>query len=175
LKLDDIFAEQSNENIADIKELSTKVADLELVVRKLKSAQGVIIHPSETLRKESAAPALSKEIRNGHDPWKGLFGGRRENEGFTLSASFRRIGDFVEVNLAVKALDTTTDLQVAEFFLHPTFPRQRINVPFEKQVAKLKFLTWGGFTVGVWIPARKVELELDLAAEPDAPAIVRDR
>lgn len=30
----------------------------------------------------------------------------------------------------------------------------------------------GGFTVGVWIPARGVELESDLALIPDAPRII---
>jgi hypothetical protein len=37
------------------------------------------------------------------------------------------------------------------------------------------FNAWGGFTVGVWIPSETVELELDLAREPDAPRIIRER
>jgi hypothetical protein len=62
-----------------------------------------------------------------------------------------------------------------EFFLHDSFRPNRITVPFRKGRATLEVNTWGGFTVGAWLAARGLELELNLAAIPGAPRIVVER
>ena len=125
---------------------------------------------------EKNPPALARPITVPDDPNKGRFGGRSEAGGYKVSASFREImsGSLAEISLIVSAESEKPLQGPVEFFLHPTFPRTRVRVPVEGGLATLKLTAYGGFTVGVWIPEAQVELELDLAAIPNAPAVIRN-
>lgn len=122
-------------------------------------------------------PALARSIVTPDDPHKGRFGKEASVHGFTLSAAFtERESNWVEVRLTITA-DKSAKVHngdLAEFFLHPTFPENRVTTRFRNREATLVLKAWGGFTVGVWLPSQKTQLELDLALAPDAPPIVRD-
>lgn len=64
----------------------------------------------------------------------------------------------------------------AVFHLHPTFPNQRVEVPFKAQTAVLPLAGWGAFTVGAEVIAgsRTIPLELDLADCEDLPQEFRE-
>jgi hypothetical protein len=98
--------------------------------------------------------------------------------GFTLSAQFTQVRtNLVEVSLTVDALDSSSVAlgDSAWFCLHPTFNPDWVKIYFDNGRATLTVKTWGGFTVGAWLPRQGVELELDLARIPDAPKIIRER
>lgn len=113
-----------------------------------------------------------------NDLRKGVFGGRASVDGFTLSAGFDGPPSqaWCEVILTVTADAGANMAGVTgvEFFLHDSFPRARVRVPFRDGKAQLERTTWGGFTVGVWIPGPDVTLELDLALLPYAPKVVKE-
>jgi hypothetical protein len=111
------------------------------------------------------------------DPNKGRFGGRRSKGGFELRAAFTPTSDknWVRITLTVAAKNEVPQSAVAEFFLHDSFRPSRVKATFRDAVAAKTVTAWGGFTVGAWIPSKGVELELDLAQEPGAPDIIRER
>lgn len=121
------------------------------------------------------APALGRPVFVPDDPQKGRFGGKSEVNGFRLYVRFEETKrDWVNLTLVVAAPEEM-DGEVAEFFLHDTF--KPINYPeaFKGKRSELtEVRAWGGFTCGVWIPSRNIELELDLSAVPRAPRIIRD-
>ncbi|WP_349962882.1 pYEATS domain-containing protein [Rhizobium sp. ZPR3] len=125
-------------------------------------------------------PALHREPGPFDDPNSGRFGGQSEHDGFRLSASFgppRKRRDWVSVTLEILA-DQSVGVELgteAWFFLHPTFSPSRVKVVFRGNRAALSVEAWGGFTVGVWIPSAKVELESDLAQLSYAPRIIQER
>ena len=122
-------------------------------------------------------PALRRPIVRFGDPQKGRFGGQSKAGGFALTASFADTSDpkWVKIILLVTAEpESPQTASEAEFFLHETFRRQRIKVPFSRGRAQFQLRAFGGFTVGVWIASHQVELELDLAELPDAPTIVKE-
>jgi hypothetical protein len=112
------------------------------------------------------------------DPRKGRFGRKATRDGFTLSASFQgpRDKSWTDVVLSVETdpgVDAA-DVDVVEFYLHNTFHPDDRKVRFADGEANLALTIWGGFTVGAWIPARGICLELDLAKLDNAPPIVRE-
>ena len=121
-------------------------------------------------------PGLAKPVLYPDDPWKGRFGGKTSTDGYTLSARFKKTprAESVEIKLLVVAADSTISPRTVEYFIHPTFPRERIKVRMNNGRAQLDLLAWGGFTVGVWIAEDQTQLELDLAEMPNAPQIIRD-
>ncbi|WP_108260205.1 pYEATS domain-containing protein [Mangrovicoccus ximenensis] len=123
------------------------------------------------------APALDLPVQYPQDPQKGRFGGAAKVAGYRLSAGFHLVSERIcDILLRVDAPAgmATPPGAVAEFHLHQTFDPQVVPVLFRDGTAEMKLMAWGGFTVGVWIPDAGVELELDLAAQPDAPRIVRE-
>lgn len=122
-------------------------------------------------------PALRRMIMVADDPNKGRFGGRRARGGFELRAEFKPASNknWVRITLTVAATRELPKDAIAEFFLHDSFRPNRVKVAFHKGEATQAVTSWGGFTVGAWIPSAKVELELDLARERGAPRIIRER
>lgn len=125
----------------------------------------------------ASIPAFARDPGPDDDPNKGRFGGKSDQGGFRLSASFEetKSPNWVAINLIVEA-DPSIKIGLgafAWFVLHPTFSPAAIKVTFRGNRACLRIKAWGGFTVGVWIPNPGVELELDLAQIEDAPKIVK--
>jgi hypothetical protein len=117
------------------------------------------------------APALKRPVINAEDTNKGRFG--------SLGATFSSLNsrDWVRVNLLVRATPSAGEIdagQYVEFFLHSSFDPAVYKTPFVDNVASLSVLAFGGFTVGAWIPSRRIELELDLAEIRKAPRIIRE-
>jgi hypothetical protein len=167
----------------DADALASRVNDLEAAVATLATAPA----QTATSRRKAAAAISVKDVPlhllepgdYKDDPRKGRFGAKREVGGFRLSAEFPGPLDkaWTEVVLRLEAgpeAGDVGDVETAEFFLHHSFKRPRITAQVHNGCAKLNLTVWGGFTVGVWIPARDITLELDLALLPDAPKIVRE-
>jgi hypothetical protein len=122
-------------------------------------------------------PCMERPITDADDPHKGRFGGNSDTGGFRLAAKFGAGEDakVVPITLSVSGegeFESYDD--VAEFFLHPTFRPDRLRATFDGRKAAVEVLSWGGFTVGVWLPKGGIELELDLATAPGAPKVVRE-
>ncbi|MGX1307533.1 hypothetical protein AB7M35_002253 [Amorphus suaedae] len=156
-----------------IADLTTKTAEARFAeVQKSSAVQHEGERPAPALGKP---PALSVNIKNPDDPHQGRFGGRSEVDGFSLEALINVVGDgLAEIKIKVKGPKDRIGVGgVAEIYLHPTFRRDRVVVLFEDNRADYSFFAWGGFTVGVWLPRQEIELELDLARNPDAPHFIR--
>lgn len=124
------------------------------------------------MREGGIAPPVNPD-----DPLKGLFGGASVASGYRLSADVRRSGvpSFFSVKLMVTKIGGAVTAKEVEFFLHPTFPRNRVKKKTNKQGnATLPVLAWGAFTVGVELDTG-TRLELDLSEVEDAPQVFRDR
>lgn len=122
-------------------------------------------------------PALARPPGPSDDPNKGRFGGQAAAGGFRLSARFPNPGPKVTTVILQAELDEGSTPDIGEsvwFCLHPTFNPEWVRVLFRGRAATLTVQAWGGFTVGAWIPTRKVELECDLAELPDAPRIIAE-
>jgi hypothetical protein len=147
-------------------ELDTVVAE-PTIVDALESAAGQQTGLTE-------APGLSLRIDNRNDPQKNRFGGKSRRDGFALSASFETLSkNWTQITLRVEG--KARDGEEVQFHLHDSFkPPHKIR-HFKNGIAKVKLTAWGGFTVGVWIPAHGVELEMDLAERPDAPRNIKIR
>lgn len=126
-------------------------------------------------KQRSSAPALARPILHPDDPQKDRFGGKADVDGFRLYVRFEEVKrDWVDLTLVVGSQEPI-DEELVEFFLHDTFKPNRYVEPFRKKRAELtEVRAWGGFTCGVWIPSRGIELELDLAALPRAPRLIRE-
>jgi hypothetical protein len=122
-------------------------------------------------------PALERPITDADDPHKGRFGGKDSVGGFKLTAEFTDGEDakLVGIILSVSGESGFESYDEAvEFFLHPTFRPDRLRATFRGRKAEAQIVSWGGFTVGVWLPKHSIELELDLAKIPGAPRVVRE-
>jgi hypothetical protein len=123
-------------------------------------------------------PPVDQPVVNFDDPNKGRFGGRDSLDGFSVTADFAAGSDpaWVTLTLAVTAAPAAGlgRNDTAIFVLHDSFTPQRVQRPFVDRVARLVVEAYGGFTVGVWLPRQKLALELDLAALPGAPEVIRD-
>lgn len=121
------------------------------------------------------APGLSRRIRYKNDLQKGRFGGNASRGGFTASAEFEKTRSKNWVKIVLRVEGPGRDGEEAQFHLHDSFMPPLRSRKFKAGVARLAVTVWGGFTLGVWIPAHDVELELDLTELDDAPRIVRER
>ena len=126
-----------------------------------------------------ACPALKRDPGPENDPNKGRFGENDRAQGFVLRASFKEIGDGEWVSIAM-TVEAGRGVELgsgdcAWFCLHPTFQPQWVKVLFRGNAATLVLQAWGGFTLGVWLPEHRVELELDLSQVPGAPKAIVER
>lgn len=129
--------------------------------------------PSRRKAAGKSPPALSRPVLVEDDDNKGRFGGKASADGFSIGARFDRGPEgWIEITLTVRG-PADADGEEVQLFLHETFSPSRITRTFDKGVAVYTTLAYGGFTVGVWIPGRQVELELDLSLLPDAPLIIQ--
>ena len=122
-------------------------------------------------------PALRRPAGPADDPNKGRFRGKADRGSFHLSAQFGKSnGKVVSITLQVDADESVTpDIGEGVWLcLHPTFNPEWVKVLFRSRSATLVLRAWGGFTVGAWIPSRKVELECDLSELSNAPQIIRE-
>lgn len=124
-------------------------------------------------------PALRRRPGPQNDPNKGRFGGEVSSGGFRLISSFEQASgrNWVTITLTVEA-DSFARIGLGDFAwfaLHPSFSPPLVKVSFRGNRARLRVQAWGGFTVGVWLPASGVELESDLALLSDAPRIIQRR
>ena len=157
---------------------SSKEKFLELEAR-IGRLEAEVLAPKrdEALQKLNPVPAKERTNNiNSEDQWKGRFGGEAQAKGFRLSAGFRNPSKgWVEILIKVDALTDVAKDTVVEFYLHQTFvPDMMVALFDEKGSAEISIISYGGFTVGAWIPSHEVELELDLSKERGAPRIVRE-
>jgi hypothetical protein len=125
----------------------------------------------------AVSPGGPSPVVDPADPLKGLFGGKDLAGGYLLTATVRRssVPNFFSVKLLVAKTGTGETAKEAEFFLHPTFPRNRVRKKMNKyDNATLPVLAWGAFTVGVELDTG-VKLELDLAEVEGAPKVFKER
>jgi hypothetical protein len=175
------FRELGEKVTNDTGALEGRVKELETLVAAL-SAQGGGARRAKRAPAPQLHPIPAQMLLAGRyddDPRKGRFGGRAEVDGFALKAAFPgpRNKGWTEVELTVTAAPQagdTSDVTFVEFYLHNSFKPDHRSVTFHDGQGDLCLTTWGGFTVGVWIPARGVMLELDLASLSDAPKIVKE-
>ena len=135
--------------------------------------------PIEFSNAPGSCPALTRPPGPDNDPNLGRFGGHDTANGYRLRTMFGGDpeGETASITMTIEA-DPGTRIApgaVAWFCLHPTFNPQWVKVIFGNDRAILSLHSWGGFTVGVWLPEAGVELESNLAKLPDAPRIVRER
>lgn len=121
------------------------------------------------------APGLSRRVQDKEDPQKGRFGGERWQAGFELSAEFDQTNSRNWSRIVLRVVGPGDDGDDVQFHLHDSFKPPLVVRRFKNRSTTLTVTAWGGFTVGVWIPAKAVELELDLASLEYAPEIVRLR
>lgn len=123
-------------------------------------------------------PALKRPLQNLEDPNFGRFGGKASQQGFRLSSEFSfHSSSIVTIRLKVVA-EKNSNVSPGDsvwFCLHPTFNPQWVRTHFQGFTATLVLRAWGGFTVGAWLPAQRVELECDLSRANDAPLIIRTK
>lgn len=153
--------------------LESRVAELEVAAKAWRTTPGVKPLRAEELK----APAEDLPEQFDDDPWRGRFGGKPSDRGFTLAATFRNVSrSTVEIVLNVIAAAGTNiaDGEKVVFYLHDTFNPDKVTALFHGGTAELTVMSYGGFTVGAWIPSVPVELELNLARAKDAPRIVRE-
>lgn len=123
----------------------------------------------------ASAPGLSRRVQDREDPQKGRFGGESWRDGFELSAEFDQADSRNWSRILLRVIGPGDDGDDVQFHLHDSFKPPLVVRRFKYSAASLTVTAWGGFTVGVWIPAHAVELELDLASIDNAPEIVRSR
>ncbi|BCI68736.1 pYEATS domain-containing protein [Acetobacter aceti] len=121
------------------------------------------------------APGIARRIEDEDDPQKGRFGGLASRQSYTARAEFSETNSrsWTRINTFVEgpALDGDEVL----FYLHDSFPKNVRRERFRGGRASIAVTTWGGFTVGIWLPRQQIELELDLAQLPNAPKAIRTR
>lgn len=118
------------------------------------------------------------EFIGSQDPNKGKFGELSARNGRVVKASVARTGDpeFFAISIEVRSTDPARTLTgPVELHLHPTFHDEVRRVTASNGVAKLDIRAWGAFTLGVICDGGKTKLELDLAEDPEAPALFRSR
>ncbi len=121
------------------------------------------------------APGWSKEVKFKNDANRGRFGGRAERDGFRIEADFSMTKSRNWATIYLRVVGPEDFDGVVITYRHTSFRPPRYELRFRNGIATDKLTAWGGFTVGAWIPARGIELELDLARVPGAPRIIRER
>lgn len=131
---------------------------------------------SKLLREQSReAPGLSQRIQVDDDPHKGRFGGKKQLGGFISHASFRRTRSSEWTHVCIVVEGDALDGTPVHFYLHDSFIPDRRTSRFERGKAQIDITAWGAFTVGIWLPDQRIELELDLGLLDEAPEIFRTR
>lgn len=157
------------------KRLARTSKALDVAVATLDAGSDSAVVSAKSLHELSEAPGLSRPIQDKEDPQKGRFGGEHRRDGFELWASFDDNGSRNWTSITIGVTGPADNGDEVQFHLHDSFKPALAVRRFEGGPATLKVTVWGGFTVGVWIPARAIELELDLASLENAPDIVRLR
>ena len=125
------------------------------------------VFPSETRIGDKKLDAIESPDADNDDPQRGKWGGSPISNGRELSAEIERIPNeerFRRVTLTVASLDETKRLTgKVTFHLHPSFWRQKIDVPVINGVAETTLVAWGAFTVGAEADNGETQLELNLA------------
>lgn len=133
------------------------------------------LEPLGNLPSRKEIPPLRRPITVQDDPQKGRFGGQPDFGGFVLMAKFAptRSPDWTWIRIEVTGPGESGE--EVQFHLHDSFRPPMMRSQFRRKLARIEVTAWGGFTVGVWLPARSIQLELDLAGLDAAPGIVRSR
>jgi hypothetical protein len=152
------------------------------------AAKDVINKVTASEVKQDAEPDVKSTDETAHrlskiassDPQKGLWGGLHENNFRKVIASFERIptsDKFINVTLEVMSTDPIKRPLTGHvmFHLHPTFRIKNVKIYVINGVARLTFPAWGAFTAGIEADQGETLLEIDLAKEPTAPPLFRDR
>lgn len=118
--------------------------------------------------------ALTKSaVRDPHDPQKGRWGGCAERNGRILAVSDVEAADerWLRFTLSVAPAPDAPPLESAvAFYLHPSFPKERMRVePSDDGAARLRLGAYGAFTVGAVADEGRTRLELDLAEVDSLP------
>lgn len=115
--------------------------------------------------------------RDPHDPQKGRWGGCRERDGRRLRvAEAEAAGDgWLRFTLIVEPTPGARPLEGAvAFYLHPSFPKERMRIEPTQGAARLRLGAYGAFTVGAVADEGRTRLELDLAEIDDLPQWFRE-
>jgi hypothetical protein len=138
-------------------------------------------HTMRTRSRGNQAPFVFREVARKHpfdpeDPNRGAFGGLPERNRRRLSATvkaFRNAPDWFRIDLRVTATDGRPFRDPGEFFVHPSFPKDKYQGQrVDRLNIKRKFWAYGAFTVGVLVDGRETALELDLSKLPDSPKLL---
>jgi CheY-like chemotaxis protein len=123
---------------------------------------------------DTGLPVPDRDGPDPDDPHKGQWGGRPRVDNWYVSATFgNEKNGLVDIHLKVASENPSLPLEGdVTFYLHPSFIEDEVTVEAVGGAADLQLYAWGGFTVGVWIQERAVELELDLAQVPGAPRVI---
>lgn len=130
----------------------------------------------DAIRRLSTRTGAILEFVDPEDPQKGQWGGQSERNGRRLSARVTSItDDWFAIRLMVSSTGAMPLSGTVTFHLHPTFPRDRVEVPVMHGAALLDLEAFGAFTVGVETDGGRTSLELDLALDRDFPTTFRER
>jgi len=170
---------------ADFEKLEDEVQqarELSVAAENLFRSQAAIasldaeISPEKMLASHGITPNNDPKL---DDPWKGKFGGKSSMNRRSISASVNQIihdPDWFLVHLTVTGHPGGDPLTTpVYFFLHDTFPVDRMVIQPENGRAELRLRAWGAFTVGAITDGGKTLLELDLAENKEFPALFRSR
>jgi hypothetical protein len=190
-----IFHENPNKDFAQltplVAELARRCALAEDEPLRVARAPGVPVSSGTrdanvaTLTNTRAA-SLSRSARQSRsnpmhpdDPRKGMFGGRDIDGGLRLRADVvtsDEASNWFDITLTVEPVSPseTTLQDTVTFYLHDTFLTPIRPVKVQHGVARLELSAYGAFTVGAVATTPDAELELDLAALPEAPKLFRE-
>jgi hypothetical protein len=181
----------------DLGNLKDRVNNLEAAARAVSPASARYLSDSTAAAAEAPVARATPEpgwtwkqapaelLRRGsfpNDPRKGVFGGEATDKGLRLRAEFLgpRNANWTRIRMIVEeekqGAEGLAAVPMVEFFLHDDFGWPGgTKVPMTNGRAELERTVTGGFTIGVWAPDRDARLELDLAQQPEAPEIVKER
>lgn len=139
------------------------------------SESDTFLDESDLSKHNETAPGLMRRVMHRDDLQNGRFGGRAIRAGFKVSAEFEKSSSKKWVRIKLSVEGPSEDGEEIQFHLHDSFKPSIVTRHFKNGVAQLVVSAWGGFTVGIWIPVHKVELELNLAKLKAAPQVIRER
>jgi len=133
--------------------------------------------------KISIAPRIAAHKIDPDDPHKNQWGGTKTSNGLTVQVTSHKSNkrktwlDFTLTVLPTQAETRLSDAAVVEFYVHPTFKKEKYRGIVEKGQASIEFGAYGAFTVGVLVKenGKETRLELDLAMEETLPRWFRSR
>lgn len=113
-----------------------------------------------------------------NDPQKGMWGGKKENNGLKLSASVTETEnpDLFKLKLKVEPVKNRNLTGTVIFHLHDTFNDMNPEIYVRDNKAELNLIVYGAFTVGAEADNGRTQLELDLDKDmPLAPSKFKER